>query len=536
MSITHEHLSPESVDFTETGTERHRIPGSAGIWSRPYLPVTLANLVVVALVAFDALAVVAALPSMAEELGHVAWLPWVITAYVATSGVAGIVAGPLIDAVGVRRMFRWTGTWFIVANAAGVLAPSMPLLVLARVGQGVGGGLLFAVAVSAIGLTYPPELRARAFAANSVVWGVLGLGSPAFAGVLLATASWRFIFAIQIPLTALTLAIGWNALPRTRKGPEPLRMDWGGALLLAGLLAGSLLAVGQIGVSHWGGGIGAAVAAMAGAGYWWHSGRINQPILARPYITRPPLRWIHLTVAFGLAAGLAANNFLPLYVQTTRGRSVEFGAFSLIFLTVGWTLGSVVFSTLLTRWREADAILLGAKLIVPSIGLAGIAIALEWPLTIVFVAFSSIGLSIGMISTASLTLIQATSGRSEIGRVNAAHQFVTSLGLTYGMALGGAVLLLVVSRHIGDVEAVRGLVAGGDPALHADTSHAIGRGMAWVMAISGVIAIGSLLSAKALARQFTGGFEPAGSGAEQYGTRPAPPPTTTLDGYDHRAP
>ncbi len=70
MSITHEHLSPESVDFTETGTERHRIPGSAGIWSRPYLRVTLANLVVVALVAFDALAVVAALPSMAEDLGQ----------------------------------------------------------------------------------------------------------------------------------------------------------------------------------------------------------------------------------------------------------------------------------------------------------------------------------------------------------------------------------------------------------------------------------------------------------------------------------
>lgn len=507
MQSTDEYPTAGRLDVTRTGFDRHGIRRGTGIWSRRYLPVTLANLVVVALAAFDALAVVAALPSMAEELGHVAWLPWVITAYVATSGVAGIVAGPLIDAVGVRRMFRWTGSWFIVVNAAGFVAPSMPLLVLARVGQGVGGGLLFAVVVSAIGLTYPPNLRARAFAANSVVWGVLGLGSPAFAGALLATASWRFIFAIQIPLTALALAVGWNALPRTRKAAEPLRMDWSGALLLAGLLAGSLLAVGQIGLSRWGGAFGAAVAATAGAGYWWHSGRVSQPILARPYITRSPLRWIHLTVGLGLAAGLAANNFLPLYVQTTRGRSVEFGAFSLIFLTVGWTLGSVTFSTLLARWREVDAMLLGATAIAPSIGLAGMAIALDWPLTVVFVAFSSIGLSVGMISTAGLTLIQATSEPSEIGRVNAAHQFATSLGLTYGMALGGAVLLLVVSRQVGDVEAVRGLIAGDDSSLHAGTSDAIGRGMAWAMAISGVIAIGCLLSAKALARQCTRWFE-----------------------------
>lgn len=83
-----------------------------GIWSADYLPVTLANLTIVAIVAivaYDGLALIAALPAIADDLGDVALLPWVITAFLAMSAIAGITAGPVIDAVGVRRTFRVTG-------------------------------------------------------------------------------------------------------------------------------------------------------------------------------------------------------------------------------------------------------------------------------------------------------------------------------------------------------------------------------------------------------------------------------------------
>ena len=85
------------------------LESEGGIWSVGYLPVTLANLTIVAIAAFDGLALVAALPSIADDLGGVALLPWVITAYLATSAVAGITAGSIIDAVGVRRTFRAAG-------------------------------------------------------------------------------------------------------------------------------------------------------------------------------------------------------------------------------------------------------------------------------------------------------------------------------------------------------------------------------------------------------------------------------------------
>ena len=221
---------------------------TGGIWSPNYLPVTLANLTIVAIAAFDGLALVAALPSIADDLGGVALLPWVITAYLAASAVAGIMAGPIIDAVGVRRTFRAAGVWFLVTSAAAAAAPNMELLVAARALQGIGGGLVISVALTAVGLAYPQRLRARAFAANSMVWGTLGFGGPVITAGLLAVAGWRMIFVVQLPITALALAAGWRTFPSTRDKPQRIVMDGRGIALIVGLVAASLLAVAQVGV------------------------------------------------------------------------------------------------------------------------------------------------------------------------------------------------------------------------------------------------------------------------------------------------
>lgn len=474
---------------------------SGGIWTGRYLPVTFANITIIALVAFDGLAIVAALPSIAEDLGQVALLPWVITAYLAISAVAIIIAGPFIDAIGVRRTFRITGVWFLASSASAAFAPSMPLLILARVVQGVGGGLVFAVVLAAVGLAYPHRLRPAAFAANSIVWGAMGFGGPALAGLLLAVGSWRFIFIVQLPLTAVALAAGWRTLPSTRKRPTRIRTDWAGVAILGLMVAGSLAAVTQVGVRWWLATLGAVASVGLAALYWGHAGRAPEPVLARDHITRFPLRWVHATSGLVLIVGLGADNYLPLYVQTTRGRSVEFAAFSLVFLTVGWTFGSVIYSRYLSRWREADVVLLGSVMILPAIAVAGVSIALDLHLALVFAAFLFVGLSVGFVSTAGLTLLQAESDETEMGRVNAAHQFVRTLCITYGVALGGAILLFVVDRRVGDIDAVRDVLAGEEIALGAETEEAIGAGLAWIHLITAMVAIGCILVAVSLARR-----------------------------------
>jgi len=457
--------------------------------------------VVQGLAAFDGMAVIAALPSIAADLGDVSLLPWVSTAYLGTSAVAVLIGGPIIDAIGVRRTFRVTGLWFLMASAGAAVAPSMPLLVAVRVVHGFGGGLVMAVVLATVGIAYPASLRRRAFAAVSMVWGVMSFGGPALAGLLLAVGGWRFVFAVQLPLTTLALAVGWSTLPGTRRRPTAISTDWVGVGLISSVVVLLLAAVGQIGIQWSVSGGSAALAVAAGAVYWWHAGRVNEPILARTHITRFPLAWVHLTAGLVMIAGLAVENYLPLYVQLTRGRSVEFAAFSITFLSVGWTSGSFIFSRLLSHWRESAVILLGAVLSVPSLAAAGLLVAREGSLTWILGTFVFVGLGVGFVSTASQTLMQAASDESEMGRVNAAHQFVRNLSITLAVALGGAVILSVVEAQVGDVETVRGVLAGEDVMVGAETMAAVGDGLALAHVPSVVMALGCLGVAVSLIRR-----------------------------------
>ena len=462
---------------------------------------TIAMVVVQGLAAFDGMAVIAALPSIAADLGDVSLLPWVSTAYLGTSAVAVLIGGPIIDAIGVRRTFRITGLWFLMASAGAAVAPSMPLLVAVRVVHGFGGGLVMAVVLATVGIAYPASLRRRAFAAVSMVWGVMSFGGPALAGLLLAVGGWRFVFAVQLPLTTLALAVGWSTLPGTRRRPTAISTDWVGVALISSVVVLLLAAVGQIGIRWSVSGGSAALAVAAGAVYWWHAGRVNEPILARTHITRFPLAWVHLTAGLVMIAGLAVENYLPLYVQLTRGRSVEFAAFSITFLSVGWTSGSFIFSRLLSHWRESAVILLGAVLSVPSLAAAGLLVAREGSLTWILGTFVFVGLGVGFVSTASQTLMQAASDESEMGRVNAAHQFVRNLSITLAVALGGAVILSVVEAQVGDVETVRGVLAGEDVMVGAETMAAVGDGLALAHVPSVVMALGCLWVAVSLIRR-----------------------------------
>ena len=471
-----------------------------GIWSTQYLAVTLANLTIVAIAAFDGLALVAALPAIADDLGSVALLPWVITAFLATSAVAGITAGPIIDAIGVRRTFRVTGVWFLGASALAAGAPNMALLVAARALQGIGGGLVISVALAAVGLAYPNRLRPRAFAANSMVWGVMGFGGPVVTAGLLAIGSWRMIFIVQLPITALALAAGWRTLPSTRQRPQRVVMDGAGIALIAALVATSLLAVSQIGVRWWLTAAAAAAAIALGTAFWIHIGRAEDPLVHREHITRFPLERIHVTSGLVLVAGLAADNYLPLYMQTTRGRSESFAAFSVLFLTVGWTTAAFVVTRLLDRSHASDAILLGAALMLPAVAIAGLGVALGWPITVIFLGFFLMGGSIGFVSTSGLTLLQSSAADHEMGRANSAHQFVRTLSITYGVAVGGAILLLVVDRRTGNVEAVRDVLGGEGAIMSQSTLDAIGDGLAWVHVFSAVMGAACLVAAVTLWR------------------------------------
>jgi len=486
-------------DISDGSLDTGRGPG---IWSRAYLPITVAHLTMVATVGFGGLALIAALSTIAEDLGRVRLLPWVFTGYYATGAIAVVVAGPVIDAIGVRRTFRGTGIWLFATTVAAAVAPSMGTLVFTRALQGIGVGLVFAVSTATVGLGYPHQLRPRAFAAQSVVFGVTGLGGPALAGVMLATGGWRVVFLAQLPVIVIALASGWATLPTTLESPSRIRIDWRGTCLLALVVGFSLTAVSQVGMRWWAAGASIALTGVVAKVYWRYAALADAPVLALEHLNRFPVKWVHVTSGMMIFIVVGSDNFLPLYVQTARGRSVEFAAFTLVFGAVGWTLGSLAYSRLLVGWREAEVIRLGSWIVIPFLGLAGTTVFLtDWPLLVLFGALTFVGVSVGLVTTAGLTLLQAGGDRAEMGRLSAAHEFVRSLATMYGVALSGAIILLVVDVQVGDVDAVRDVIGGRAVLLASETNDAIRYGVAWTYAAVGMIAVGCLLVGTSLVRR-----------------------------------
>src|SRR5215217_5815876 len=192
-----------------------------------------------AVVAVDATVVNVALPTIADDLGGgLAGQQWVANAYLLTLGSLILVSGSLADLYGERRVFMIGVAGFGLTSLLCALAPTVELLVAARALQGVSGALLTPAALAVIVRTFSESERGQAVGAWTA-WGGIGtvLG-PVVGGQLVDSASWRWIFLINLPLVLGTLIIVSRAVPADAPRRPGTRLDFVGAALCALGLAG----------------------------------------------------------------------------------------------------------------------------------------------------------------------------------------------------------------------------------------------------------------------------------------------------------
>ena len=464
--------------------------------SRELLPASIAIFATSALASFQALGIAAALPDIAGDLGDVALLPWVITAFLLTSSLATVVAGPFIDAVGVSRMFRIAVTVFALMGFAAAFAPSMGVLIALRVLQGVGAGLILSTGTAAISLVYPQSLVARAFAANATVWGVMGVAGPAIAAVILTFLSWEWIFYMNLPMGAIALAAGWRVLPGPF-GEASARIDLRGIALIAVMTVASLLAVDSLSVQSWAW-LGLVAAALAA--YVWHARRVPAPVVRLEHIVPQPYRGLGLSTALMLTGTFAMNSYIPLYVRAGKEGSSALTAWSVLPLTVGWTVGATMSSRLADRHSESWIILVGFLVNLPALAAAWFLVTADVGLVAAFAVFFVAGVGVGMSTNAALTLMRAVTDSNQMGRVGAAHLFARNQGFTFGAAIGGAVLLYVVTSRLGDAELVRGLIASSDSVAPPEAAGAVRAGFAASVVVGLVMSFLGMFAALSMRR------------------------------------
>ncbi len=187
----------------------------------------------------DSTVVGIALPSIHRTFhGGVGALQWVVTGYALTLAAFLLLGGALGDRYGRRRVFTVGVVWFALASAGCGLAPGAAWLIGARVVQGVGGALLAPASLAIIQASFRADDRARAIGAWSGFGGLAAAGGPLVGGYLLAVASWRWVFFINLPLAALVLAVTARHVPESRDPNSTGRIDTVGAALAVAFLAG----------------------------------------------------------------------------------------------------------------------------------------------------------------------------------------------------------------------------------------------------------------------------------------------------------
>jgi EmrB/QacA subfamily drug resistance transporter len=196
------------------------------------------------IVGLDATIVNVALPAIHRSLhASLAGLQWTVDAYTLVLASLLMLAGSTGDRVGRRRTFQTGLVVFSLASGLCALAPSLGLLVAARVLQAIGGAMLNPVALSIVRNVFEdPRERAQAIGVWGAVFGIsLALG-PIVGGALVDTLSWRAVFVVNVPFGLLAIALTAIYVPESR-ARQPRRIDPIGEILVVAALASLTYAI-----------------------------------------------------------------------------------------------------------------------------------------------------------------------------------------------------------------------------------------------------------------------------------------------------
>lgn len=407
----------------------------------------------------DAFALNLALPTVGRELqvpdGH---LQWVISGYLLSVGAFMLIAGRVSDLVGRRRVLLTGLAAFGAGSLCSALAPSLPILILARVLQGIGGALIMPAGLALLTNIYPPALRGRATGLALGLGGIATACGPFIGGMLTALASWRAVFWINVPLTLVAAAcLAKTAESRDRTAPR--RIDVPSLALATATLASLVGYVDRAPMWGWVAPPSLAlitVGAVLASVFVRRQSRAENPIIAPTILANRPFM---LLTGAGAVANTAAVVFLfviPLSLQGPRGMTplaagIAFLAPSVLMALAGPVAG---------RIHSRHAVLsMATSLTVTAATMLWTAYA--EPLGVYLIAIAVCGASLGLGN--ALTLI-ATQALIEPNHAGAASG-VTKTTITAAAGLGVVFVGPVAVPNVSSSTVTSALTAVALPAL-----------------------------------------------------------------------
>jgi EmrB/QacA subfamily drug resistance transporter len=425
----------------------------------------------------DNMIVGTAMPRIVGELGGLAHLSWVVTAYVLGTTVSTPIWGKIGDLYGRKNIFLASIIIFLVGSALCGMAGSAMLggvdggmaeLIGFRALQGLGAGGLMVNAMAIIGDLVPPRERGRYQGFMAAIMSLAMIAGPLVGGFITDHLNWRWAFYVNIPLGAVAffLLVVTLHLPKLR---TEHRIDWFGAGLLGVGITALVL------ITTWGGNQYAwgswqiltlvAVAIVTLVAFVPVERRAAEPIMPLKLFANRNFTLISL-VGFLLGfAMFGAINFLPLFQQTVQGASATNSGLLLLPMMAAMMVVSLFVGQAITRT--------GKYKIYPVVGGVIMAVGM-WLLSLqdvnttrlqtgLFIAV--LGLGMGFLMQTSMLIAQNSVEQKDLGVASSASTFFRSIGGSFGVSLFGAIfnnqLTAQLTDKFGAATATRMTSSGG---------------------------------------------------------------------------
>ena len=442
----------------------------------------LASLALVMLTAsLDSTAVGTALPRMVSDLRGNELYAWVFTVYLLTMTATMPLWGSLSDRFGRRPVLFIGLAVFLGGSALCGLSQEMWQLVVFRGIQGLGAGAIVPVSLAIVGDLFPPADRARYQAAFSSLFVLAFLIGPTIGGVLTDTASWRWVFYINLPIGLFALAVMWRFMPQLKSSVQVARFDALGVVLFVAAIVPLLVGIRNLpdaAVTDPAVGGLMALGLLIGILFLAVEWRAESPIIPVRLFRDRTFAVASVVVLLGVGGLFIAIVFLPRYFQLVHGASATESGWQIMTLLMGLIVGAVGAGQIVARTGHWKVPLLSA-MVVGAVGmllLSGLHADSSMP--VVWGAMFLTGLGLGPISAVLTAVVQTTSPPAVLGVATSTLTFFRQLGASIWLALGGSMFSATFREQLPDqflangvpADIVAGLTTGSRAAASEETA------------------------------------------------------------------
>ena len=423
--------------------------------------IILGVLLAMMLAALDSVMVATALPTIAQSLGDIDNMSWVVTANLLSATASTPLFGKLSDAYGRRTMMLIAIGIYAAGSVACAFAPSMMMLILARALQGLGGGGLMPLVQTIIGDVASPLDRPRYQTYTSTTFIITTVAGPLLGGFIAEHLHWSWIFWVNVPLCAIAFLLTYNLLRKLPRHDRPHALDLPGAFLMVCAAIALMLAL------TWGGrryGWGSppilslfAVSAAMWALFAWRAIAAAEPFIPLSVLRDGAVRVGTASAFFAIGTVIALTIILPLYAQLALGMSVAESAMAIIALQGAATVGSVGGGRLVARLTHYKRVPLAGL----AISLAALVPLAIWPTgfsaTAALSLIALVGFGMGPTFPFTIVVVQNAVPLHQLGIATGTMNFFRALGSTFIVTGFGAIVLAGAPVRGASAEALSGV-------------------------------------------------------------------------------